>query len=80
METEDFDCEKNYQFVIERILNLRNEKSVKWMLEHFAAEKIVEIVKKSKNIDRKSANFWAFHFRISKRNIECFKNSYQKNI
>jgi hypothetical protein len=50
---------KKYKFFItERILNLGNEKSLKWLLKQVDKSFIKEIVNKSRNLDKKTKNFW----------------------
>lgn len=66
------DLKKNKEFIIERILKYGRPEQVLWLLEAYTEEAIVEVVKKSKNIDKKTANYWAVHFRISKKEILCF--------
>jgi hypothetical protein len=45
-------------FITERILNYGNETSVKWLLEQVDIPYIVQVVVKSRKIDKKTKNFW----------------------
>jgi len=74
----DLDKKKHSQFIIERILEYGNEKEVKWMRQNFTEKEIKTVVCKSKNISKKSANFWQLLFEIKKDDILCLKKSFQK--
>ncbi len=67
------DIEKHKIFIIERILKYGLPEQVLWLLSTYPEQSIVEVIKKSKNIDKKTANYWAVHFQIPKKEILCFK-------
>ena len=80
VDTKELDLKKHWFFIIERIMVYGNENDVRWMLATFSKEQLIEVVKNSKNLDRKTANFWALWFGIDKERIRCFKNTYQKIV
>jgi hypothetical protein len=80
VDTEEVDLKKHWFFVIERIMDYGNENDVQWMLETFSREQLIEVVKKSRNLNRKTANFWALWFGIDREEIRCFKNTYLKIV
>lgn len=65
-------------FLVERILEYGDIKSVKWLFSHIRKEEIIEVLKKSKNLTRKTANFWANYFGIKGRNILCSLKRFPK--
>lgn len=65
--------EEHEDFVIERILEMGNDGQVKWMLENIDKENIGGVLKKSKKVSQKSANYWAKYFNYSVDQIECLK-------
>lgn len=70
---------KNYsQFIIERILEYGDERAIKWMRENFKLNQIKNILQRSKNLSRKSANFWRFIFSLNKNKILCLRKSFQE--
>ncbi|MDP2967236.1 MAG: hypothetical protein Q8N87_02405 [bacterium] len=70
---------KNYsQFIIERILEYGDERAIKWMRENFKLNQIKNVLQQSKNISRKSANFWRFIFSLNKNKILCLRKSFQE--
>ena len=65
------DLDKHKKFIIERILQYGRPKEVNWVLEYYTDEDIINVVKCSKNIDRKTANFWMIHYNIPKEDVLC---------
>jgi len=78
VEVNKLDIRRHKRFIIERIIKYGNEKDVKWMLETYSLKEIGEVVKKSKNIDRKSANYWALRLNIPREEVYCLRNTYQR--
>ena len=78
VEVNKLDIKRHKRFIIERIIKYGNEKDVKWMLETYSLKEIGEVVKKSKNIDRKSANYWALRLNIPREEVYCLRNTYQR--
>ncbi|MGB4853462.1 MAG: hypothetical protein WBQ38_14190, partial [Ignavibacteria bacterium] len=66
----DFDNHKKY--VIERILQYGMTEHVNWMLNNFSESDITDAVKRSRIIDRRTANYWSLHYGINKNEILCF--------
>ena len=64
------------RFIIERILKYGRPESIKWLLANYTEQEIIEVVKLSKNIDRKTANYWAIHYHIPKEEVLCLNRSY----
>ena len=72
------DSEQRPRFVIERILEYGDRKSVRWMKENFSSEEIKKTLSISKNLSQKSANFWQTIFGLDKNKILCLRKSFQK--
>jgi hypothetical protein len=65
------DIYRHKRFIIERVLRFGMLSDIKWLLSTYHQTEIIEVVKKSKNIDRKTANFWAIHYGIDKDEVLC---------
>jgi hypothetical protein len=52
------DLQENKQYIIERILELGDEKAVSWLFSNYSRSDIKEGLRKSRNISRKSRNYW----------------------
>ena len=52
------DLEKNKDAIIERILELGDEKAVRWLFSAYSLIEIKSIAKESRGLSAKSRNFW----------------------
>jgi hypothetical protein len=80
VDKEKIDIKDHRSFIIRRIMNFGNMDDMKWMLRVYTSDEIIEVVKKSRGLSRKSAYFWSTYFNIHKKEIECLKMPYQKNL
>jgi hypothetical protein len=54
----DLSMDKYAFFIAERILNFGNMDSLKWLLDRIDRDFLKEVVKKSRNLDNKTRNYW----------------------
>lgn len=64
---------RHKRFIIERLLRFGRSREVCWILENYSRAEIVEVITKSRNLDPKTANFWALHFDIPGEKVRCLK-------
>ena len=60
-------------YTITRVLEYGDRDAVAWLRETFSEEQIVEVLRTERRLSRKSANFWALIFRISRDEVAAFK-------
>lgn len=65
------DPETHPEYVIERLLEHGDLRSVRWMLNNFPLPQIVCVLKTSRRLSAFSANFWALFFEVDKENVLC---------
>ena len=58
------DPQKHKKFIIERVLKFGTPKDIRWLLATYAEDDIIQVVKASRALDKKTANFWAIHYGI----------------
>jgi hypothetical protein len=51
--------EKYQFFITERLLNYGNEQTLKWLLARISKIDLENVVKKSRNLDKKTKNYWS---------------------
>lgn len=68
---EKIDPVKNRRFVIERVLALGDIDDFRQILEFYGAEKIKEVVLKSRALNLRSLNFWCLYFNINQE--QCLR-------
>jgi len=69
---ESVDAQKDAKFIIERVLVYGDEADFKWAENFYGSDKIKKIIRQSKNLDKKSFNFWRIFFNINKE--QCILN------
>lgn len=52
------EVKQHKKYILERILEMGDEKSVEWMKKTFSKEEILEALKNNRKISKKSLNFW----------------------
>jgi len=52
------DLQENKQYIIERALELGDEKAMRWLFSSYARSDIKKALQKSGNISRKSSFYW----------------------
>ena len=65
-------------YIIRRIMDYGDLADVRWMLNAYSSEEIIEVLEKGRGLSRKSGNFWGNHFHIPKERITCLQMPYQK--
>ncbi len=72
------DPDKYQDYIIARLLEHGNIRSLRWMLKNFKEGRIKKVVMEKKGFSPKTANFWALFFNINKSKVKCLNKSYQK--
>ena len=67
------DLKRHEKFVIERVLEFGDDKSITWLRKKFQTTSIADVVRSSRRISPNTANLWALVLGIPKKNIECLK-------
>lgn len=73
VDTKGLDTGKNKKFIIERLLQYGRPEQIKWLFAHYSDKEIIEVVKSSRTIDKKTANYWSLHYNISSNEVLCLK-------
>lgn len=75
---ENLDSEQYARFIIERILEHGDQKAVEWMQDNYERQRIEKVLKKTRALSQKSANFWALVYNLDKEQVLCLKPSFRK--
>jgi len=78
VDPQKIDIKKYPQYVLERLLQFGDLAAVKWGLNQFGKDKLIEVVKTSRQINRKTANFWQTIYNIPKKEILCFQEDFRQ--
>ncbi len=80
VDKESVDPKLHRSYILKRIMDHGDTEDVRWMLSTYCPEEIMEVLRKSRGLSRKSGYFWAAYFNIPKEEIECLKMSYPKRL
>ncbi|MBU1104723.1 hypothetical protein L6255_04170 [Candidatus Parcubacteria bacterium] len=69
-----------YPHLISRVLDLGDTKAVEWLFANFDKNLIVETLINSREISKKSANYWTYYFGIPKDQTKCFQKPLTKQL
>jgi len=73
VDRKSLDPRKHKKFIIERVLKFGTPKEVVWLLARYEETDIIEVIKSSRNLDRKTATYWSVHYDIPLDEIRCLK-------
>ncbi len=65
------DTDKHKKFIIERLFRYGRPEQIKWVLARYSDAEIIEAVKSSRTLDKKSATYWALHYNIPPDEVLC---------
>ncbi len=68
--------ESHQNFILKRVIDRGNTPALRWTLARFPLEAIKEIVFQSRDISRKTANFWAKIFSLDPKAVTCLRKPY----
>ncbi|SRR6266545_1861750 len=63
------DVSKHSRFVIERLLEDGDFPELRWLFQNFSKQKIVDVLKRSRSLSRRSANYWSLILNVPKRDM-----------
>lgn len=75
---EDVDVEKNPQFVLKRIIDRGNTQALMWALKRFNTHDIQKLITTSRDLSRRTANFWAYILDIDPARVPCLQKPYSR--
>lgn len=65
-------------FIIERILEEGDETAVNWLKRTYPLETIQDVLRTSRRLSPKTANFFATELSVSMKEIRCLQPSYRR--
>lgn len=71
------DVSKHSRFVIERLLEYGDFPELRWLFQNYSRQKITGVLKNSRSLSLRSANYWSHILNVPKRDIRCLKKRFQ---
>lgn len=72
---EDLDLTQQRHLIIERILEYGDLPAYRWLLKTCSYQQIAEVVRKSRNLSRRTASLWQNLLDIPKKEVLCLNIS-----
>lgn len=72
------DSQKNSEYIIVRLLEFGDERTIHWLLKTFSKKIIKQVVMTCRGISPKTATFWGRVLGISEKDILCLQTQYLK--
>jgi hypothetical protein len=69
------DLVKHKSFIIERVLNMGDQHALAWLRSMACDEEILQVVKNSRRLTRKTALCWKNIYNLSEEKMRCFGTS-----
>ncbi len=76
----EINIKRHKRYIIERVLNFGDERDIKELRRLYSDDEIISTIKTSRNIKKKTANFWAIYFNIPQEEIRCLKKSLPQKL
>ncbi|WP_155985349.1 DUF6922 domain-containing protein [Paenibacillus maysiensis] len=63
------------RFIIERLLNEGDHRTLQWLFSTYSMNEILQAVRSSRNLSRKTARYWQLYFNLKEEDMRCFGSS-----
>lgn len=72
------DIQKDDTFILERLLEMGDDEAIAWVRKTYPEQAIVETVRNSRRLSRKTARFWQIMLGLEEEEIRCLSRSYRR--
>lgn len=76
VEFEDVRLPERKTFVLERLLELGDDRTIRWVKDSFPLQDIADVVRRSRRISPKTARFWSLVLDIPAEEIRCLSTRF----
>ncbi|MGH7773054.1 MAG: DUF6922 domain-containing protein, partial [Candidatus Binatia bacterium] len=70
------DLREHSEYVIARLLEHGDLAAIRWLLMAYTKQEIAKVVKQSRQLSRKTANFWRLRLAIAESEVYALNRSY----
>lgn len=76
--TSNLDVNKYTVFIVERLLEYGDDLAIRWVMHTYPADVLIDVIKCSRQISRKTAAFWTRYYDLDKEEVLCLSEHYQR--
>ena len=70
---ESLDTKADCFFIIERLLEHSDDRSFFWLLNNYSDQQLLEVIKNSRSLSRKTGYFWKSYFSLKEGELKCLQ-------
>ncbi len=74
---ENFDFRARRSMVLKRIMEHGDSKAVLWMRENFSEAEMARVLSSTRDLSRRSANYWAIMLGVNREHVRCLKTPFR---
>ena len=78
VEFKQLDIQKNSRFILKRIIDRGNTKALFWATKRFSLDDIRDLIMTSRDLSRKTANFWTLILDLDPKQVPCLQKPYSR--
>ncbi len=75
---ETLELDKAPTFILKRIIDKGDTTALRWAQKRFSSNDIKKLVTKTRDISRKSANFWTLVLGLKSKEVPCLQKPYSR--
>lgn len=72
------DPETDDYFIIERLLEHSDDRSFFWLLHRYPERRLLEVIKHSRSLSRKTGHFWRSYFNLKPGDVKCLQPPFHR--
>jgi len=76
VDPETFHPADNAAYVVERVLERGDQAAARWLRQAFSDEVITGVLRRSRRLSARSANFWALVFNVPRQEVRALSGSH----
>lgn len=72
--------DQHASFIIERILEYGDIPAFTWLREKYTQEQLIKILKTTRSLSKRSANFWSLYYHLNPAEVPCIQKSWPQKL
>ena len=73
IEAKKLNPQKRPQYVIQRLLEMGDQKAIRWLRKNFSKAQIVTTLRERRGFSTRAANFWSAFYKIPRQKIKSLQ-------
>ncbi len=74
------DTTQHASYIIERLLEYGDIPAITWLNKQYSKQKIIKVLKNTRSLSPRSANFWSLYFNLEPDEVPCIQKSWPQKL